>query len=40
MTLNKMGGACETHGAELRTGFGWANLKERDRKEELSLGGG
>jgi hypothetical protein len=31
MTWNKMGGASGKHGTELRIGFGWANLKERDR---------
>jgi hypothetical protein len=36
-----MVGACSTYGnrGELRTGFGWENLRERDQLEDISVDG-
>ena len=34
-----MGGSCGTYGGEVRTGFRWENLRERDYLEDLGVDG-
>jgi hypothetical protein len=34
-----MGGECSTYGGEVRTGFWWKNLRERDHLEDPGIDG-